>query len=431
MLMELIKNIKSLTKIQLRQNKNLVVVAISALALCMLISNLGLIFNHNGESTSLFISINNIIPGILFLILLAIIPISTNMLTNKKISMYPSTGISRFASRILADHICILIILGFTFLMYCIEYPILMAISAGGSDMVVSFAFDIKYALVGTINVLSYYLLAYGVSVLMYCIATKLGVIKSIFFYIGFFMIVIFLFKSNIITFIGIRDYFGEERYLGMYVYKTWSIWFITMIISFLVASSTKTIKEELRGIRFVVCIAIIGCFIVTAFLPLSSRSSKNFGNISIYSSASKFNELKETNIYKETVVKCDAFNRDKIAALSISPQIYFMTETEAMKGGILENDSSLKGEIVVVTFFPDEKYNNQYIYQYYLDNMTISCKNSIIDYSFSNTKTVINFLWGDSYKFLDSYDLEYSGVYPDINEKSVMIIAPESVMIN
>ena len=245
-------------------------------------------------------------------------------------------------------------------------------------------------------------------------------------------MIVVFLFKSDIITFIGIRDYFGEERNLGIYVYKTWSIWFITMILSFLVASSTKTIKEELRGIRFVVCIAIIGCFIVTAFLPLSSSSSsKDFGNISIYSSASKFNELKETNIYKETVVKCDALNRAKVASLARSPQIYFMTETEAMKGGILENDSSLKGEIVVVTFFPDEKYNNQYIYQYYLDNMTISCKNSVLNYSFPKTKTFLNLLWGNSYKFLDSYDLENIGDYPDIYLKSVLIIAPESVMIN
>ena len=162
-----------------------------------------------------------IIPGILFLILLAIIPISTNILTNKKISMYPSTGISRFASRILADHICILIILGFTFLMYCIEYPILMAISAGGSDMVVSFAFDIKYAFVGTINVLSYYLFAYGVSVLMYCIATKLGVIKSIFFYIGIFMIVVFLFKSNIITQINPKYYVIISKYVVNYRTQT------------------------------------------------------------------------------------------------------------------------------------------------------------------------------------------------------------------
>ena len=433
MSVELIKNIKSLTRIQLLQNKHILICIISALGVFIPLSNLGMILNHNDETSTLVIS-TNFVPIIFFLILLAIIPRSTNILTNKKISMYPGTGISRFVSRILADHISIMIILGFTFFMYCIGYPVLMAIRAGGADISVAFAFDIKYALVGTINVLSYFMLAYGVSVLLYSVATKLGGIKTIILYTVIFMIAVVLLKSNIISYIGVRDYFGEERNFYIFVFKTWSIWFITMILSLLVASSTKIIKDDVRGIKSIVYIAIIGFFIFTSFVPTSSiGTSINYGDISSYSAASKFEELKETNIYKETLVKCDELNRAKVVDLISrrSPKIYFMKETEAIKGGILDNASSMRGEILVITFFPDEKFNDQYMYKYYLDNMTISCKNSVLNYSFPKTKTFLNLLWGNSYKFLESYDLENIGHYPDIYLKSVLIIAPESVMIN
>jgi len=443
MSVELIKNIKSLTKIQLKQNKNMFIIAISALGVFMLVSNIGLLF-YRSDAISTFIDTSNLILGVFLAMLLAIIPITTNILTNNKISMYPGTSVSRFLSRILADHIVIVAIFAFAFLMYCIEYPILMAISAGGADFLLTYAFDINYALVGTLNIMSYYLLLYGICILVYSLATKLGMIKTIILYTGIIIVVILLLKNDIISLSVAKDWILEERNLGIFILKTWSIWLITMLLSFLVANSTKVMKEEVHGIKFI--IIPLGCIVI--FFSAANTSSGNVTNSYYYNGTeiSNFKELKKTDIYKETLVKCDGLNLAKMMNLGIHSGLHFLTEKQAIDGGIIANDSSLKNEILVVTFFPAQKCNNQYVYDYYLENMTISTKNSLLYYSFPNTKTIYNFLWGNSYKFLNSYDYDYESdlnrtyinIYnyeydnnPDMNAKVVYIIAPDSVMIN
>jgi len=427
MSVELIKNIKSLTKIQLKQNKNMFIIAISALGVFMLVSNIGLLF-YRSDAISTFIDTSNLILGVFLAMLLAIIPITTNILTNNKISMYPGTSVSRFLSRILADHIVIVAIFAFAFLMYCIEYPILMAISAGGADFLLTYAFDINYALVGTLNIMSYYLLLYGVCILAYSVATKLGMIKTIVLYMGIAIVAIVLLTNNIISLSGVKVWVLEERNFGIFVLKTWSIWLITMLLSFLVAKSMKVMKEEVHGIKFI--IIPLGCIVVffSAVYPRSENtmSSYYYNGTEI----SNFKELIKTDIYKETLVKCDGLNRAKMENLNVYGGIQFLTETQAIYAGIIADNNTLKNEILVVTFFPAQKCNNQYIYEYYLENMTISEKNSLLNYSFPITKTVFNFQWGNSYKFLNGYDFNYES-NPDLNSKVVYIIAPDSVMIN
>jgi len=428
MSVELIKNIKVLTRIQLRQNKNMIIGSISVLGLFMLISNFGLIFYHNDQTSSFFINTNNQVPAIFIALFATIFIFTTNIITNTRISMYPGTNISRFISRVLSDHIFMVIVFTSSLLMYCIEYPILLLINEGRGDLLITSSFDIKYVLVGIINVLSYILMAYGISILIYSVVTKLGVLKTIILYTAIFIVGVMIIKIRYISPNDLKNYFVAEKSLGIFILKTWSIWFISIILTFLIAKKVKIMKEEVSGIRLFM---IPFFFIMIIVFGHSETSSHYSGH---YTAQSRFEQLKQTSIYKETLVKYDSLNYKKLFSLNSSFDLFVISETEALKGGIINSDYNLNNQIVVITFFPADKYNNQYIYQYYLDNMNISCEDSFVKFNFPNTKTLHNFWWGDSYKFLKSYDLNdnkilySSGRY---NNLTSYIITPDNIVKN
>jgi len=410
MSVELIKNIKSLTKIQLKQNRKMLVVAISALGLFVLISNLGLIINIDNQLPSFFENTTSELPQIFLALFLAIIIFTTTILTNNKISLYPSTSISRFVSRVLTDHIYMIIILVSSLLMYCIEYLILLVINEVRGDLLLVNAFDIKYALVGIINVMSCFLMVYGILILLCCVATKLGTLKTIILYSVIFIVWAMLIKGSIIEINGILNYFSKEEILGLFVLKTWCIWLISIILSFLVATRIKTMKEEVGGGWIIITIIIIFILIGTfgTFSTFSSSGTTTGSSWESYTAfgISRFQQLKKTYINKQTLVKCNNFDYNKFLKLQSSLDLYMLSETQALNGGIIDRKYSLNNEILVITLFPADKSNNQYIYQYYLDNMNISCEDSFMKYDFPNIKTVQNLFWGDSYKYLESYDL-------------------------
>jgi len=425
MSVELIRNIKALIKIQLKQNKNAFMIFIGIIGAITFDSNLNLIFDKNVNS-SLFTNVGGSGPFLIigFCMLFAIM--SINILTNQNISMYPGTSISRFISRILSDNIMILAIIIFTFLLYCIEYPILLAIKGGGADISTIFSFDIEYAFISMIYVLSYYLMAYGIFVFIYALATKLGVKKTIISYTGFLGLFVMLIKYNIISLFGIFDYFRDEKSIGIFVLKTWSIWIFTLLLAFLIAKSFKIMKEESSNAKLIML--PVG-FVIIMIFAFSIRSNVGATSES-YTAVSKFQQLKETDIYKETLVKCDNPNYKNLLTSNSNISFMPMSQTEAYNAGILENNNFLKDEVLVVIFFPDGKCKNQYLYQYYLDNMTITCDDSMLDVRFPKTKTILNFLWGDSYKFLDGYDInkDDSITSSGMARATGFVIAPDSV---
>ena len=128
--------------------------------------------------------------------------------------------------------------------------------------------------------------------------------------------------------------------------------------------------------------------------------------------------------------MKCDALSYKKMAN-EYRINFNYISQTDAYKAGILENDYSLNNEVLVTTFFPGVKCKNQYIYQYYLDNMIISYEDSILNISCPTTKTILNFLWGDSYKFMKGYDLNNDdSLYSSgMGAACIFIIAPDNLI--
>jgi len=425
MSVELIKNIKALTKIQLKQSKNTSLKYYTIVIVTMLITNLDLI-QYKSENVSFFTNIGSVGPFFILGICMLLAIMSINILANQSISMYPGTSISRLISRILSDNIIILKTFVFTFLLYYIDYLILLAIKGGGADISITFAFDMKYALVSIIYVLSYYLLAYGVFCFIYTLATSLGVKKTIISYTSVFIIFVMFAKYNLISLFNILDYFRDEKSLGLFMLKTWSIWLITILLALLIAKSFKVMREEASNAKFIMI--PIGFIIIMIFAFSTSLSSTSKSES--YTSISKFQQLKGTDIYKETLVKCDNLSYKKMAN-EYRINFNYISQTDAYKAGILEDNYSLNNEVLVTAFFPGVKCKNQYIYQYYLDNMIISYEDSMLNISCPTTKTILNFLWGDSYKFIKGYDLNNDGsLYSSgMGAVCVFIIAPDNLI--
>jgi len=425
MSVELIKNIKALIKIQLKQSKKTAIIYYTIVIVIMLMTNLDLILDKN-KSLSFFTNIGSAGPFLILGICMLLAITSINILTNESISMYPGTSISRFISRIVSDNIMIFKTIVFTFLLYFIEYLILLGIKGGGVDILITFAFDMKYALVSIIYVLSYYLLAYGVFCLIYTLATRLGVKKTIVLYTSVFIVFVIFAKYNLISLFNILDCFRGEKRLGLFLLKTWSLWFITILLALLIVKNIKIMKEEASNAKIIMI--PVGFIIIMIFAFSTSLSSTSKSES--YTSISKFQQLKCTDIYKETLVKCDALSYKKMAN-EYRINFNYISQTDAYKAGILENDYSLNNEVLVTTFFPGVKCKNQYIYQYYLDNMIISYEDSILNISCPTTKTILNFLWGDSYKFMKGYDLNNDdSLYSSgMGAACIFIIAPDNLI--
>ena len=232
--------------------------------------------------------------------------------------------------------------------------------------------------------------------------------------------------KCNIISLFGIFDYFRDEKSIVIFVLKTWSIWILTLLLAFLIAKSFKIMKEESSNAKLIML--PVG-FVIIMIFAFSIRSNVGATSES-YTVVSEFQQLKETDIYKETLVKCDNPNYKKILSSNGNVSFSPISQTEAYNAGILENNNMLKDEVLVIICFPDGKCKNQYLYQYYLDNMTITCDDSMLDVRFPKTKTVLNFLWGDSYKFLNGYDINKDDKInlSGMARATGFVIAPDSV---
>lgn len=427
MSMELMKNIKALTIVQLKQNKNKLIYINCFMAGLILISNINIMFlNKLVESDTFFINVNKTLPIFIYGICIASAFFSTDLLTNKRISMYPGTSKSRFISRIIADNIFILEIVIFSFFIYCIEYPILIAIKGGNADISLAFVFDLKYALVSIVYILSYYFMAYGLCALLYSLATILGTKKTILYYTSTLILLIILVKFKVISLINLINYFKNENNLGFFVLKTLSIWFITMISAFLIAVRLKIFKEEI-SVKFVIAAIGVAAVIILSFSSVSSATYSR-----TYSYVSEYGELKNNHIYKETLVKCNYLNVKEINnnnKSNVDIRLAISQES-AYNEGILDNKISLQDEVLVITFFPDDKCNNKYLYQPYLDNMTISNEGLLLKFNIPNTKTILNFLWGSSYKFLSNYDIDDNDAISNPNLKPIVyIIYPENIV--
>lgn len=428
MSMELMKNIKALTKIQLKQNKNKLIIIICIMAGLTLISNINIIFlNKLVEADSFFAYASKMTSIFLYGVCIISTCFTTNILTNSNISMYPGTNRSRFISRVFSDNILILEVVIFSFFIYCIEYPILLAIKGGNADISLVFAFDLKYALVSMVYILSYYFMAYGLFVFLYSLATILGMKKTIFYYTSIFIIFILLENYNVISLNCIINYIKNENNLGIFLLKTWSIWFVTIVCAYLIANRLKIMKEEIIS-KFIIVPVGFAVLFIFSFLTNAGVTYS-----SSYSDYSQYSELKTIDIYKETLVKCNYINLKNMFNNKSNVDLCLaISQERAYDEGILENKVSLQDEVLVITFFPDGKCKNQYLYQSYLDNMTITCENSMLKFELAKTKTILNFLWGDSYKFLSSYDIDENDSVKNLNLKPVVyIIYPENIVIN
>lgn len=409
MSMELIRNIKALTKIQLKQIKNLYIAVIIGMGFLTLIPNLD--FIRPNTDGYLF---NNMANGISVLLVIFgfIIAILTNsILSNRQISMYPSTTMSRYISSVLADHIGMIGVVILSFVFYCLEYIILLIMKFFGADILITSAFDIRYAVVGMLYILSYYLMFYGIFVLMNCLFTKIGLIVSVVLFLGLGIVFNLLFRTNIKLSMYIINYFTEERSLWMFVIKTWSIWLIGLLVAAMIAHSIKVMSERETSMKLLIIPTTFFIMIIIAGLSMSGyeetsgveRTSEEL----IYKEI--FNEYKETHLFSINLVKLNTVE-EGLDLNYASSRLYELTQNEAREAGIITDDVNLEqDEILAYTFFPKEKIMNNYLYEYYSKNLSLSCNKSSLKYRYPKTQTVLTFFWGDGYKFLDTYKMEES----------------------
>jgi len=145
--------------------------------------------------------------------------------------------------------------------------------------------------------------------------------------------------KCNIISLFGIFDYFRDEKSIVIFVLKTWSIWILTLLLAFLIAKSFKIMKEESSNAKLIML--PVG-FVIIMIFAFSIRSNVGATSES-YTVVSEFQQLKEADIYKETLVKCDNPNYKKILSSNGNVSFSPISQTEAYNAGILENNNLVK----------------------------------------------------------------------------------------
>lgn len=414
MSMESINNIKALTKIQLRQNKRKFILLLSVILILFLYSEFNFLLNNHGNS-SYFIKISPLKSSYFLLIFCYISFSALNIITNKRISIFPGTNSSRFISRIVSDLIMMISTLVLAFVLYCTQYLILFILQQFGRDMNIHYAFDIKYGLYGILYLLSYFLLVYSICAFLGVLYSKLKIVRFFISYSIFIVGFILLIKMNVIEFSYIISFFTAETDIGVFLLKTWSIAFIVLFISFQVVLSIKIMETEESEANLIFAPVII--FIFLGAISNTAITTNNIKTDSIYNYKNDYICNKQIVSYYGNIKK-------------LPTNFRVTTLNDAKRAGFVDTRFTLAtDEVLAISFMPDTKCEGKHIYANYLDNLHITYKSPEFHYEIPQTKTIINFPFGDTYKFISGYEIskdDYLDSYSNRNDVVVFLVTNE-----
>lgn len=411
-----LKNIKKLVKLQLKQKLQLLLFVVVMLSI-FCISSIYNFFNTLGESGNNFIldiNGNNLIISILFIPFLSLL--STNILSNNEIKMYPGTIRTRYISRLITDHICI-VLSYFVILSINIVLDLIAVIAKlFGKPLNISGLFDIKYWIMGFVIYVSLGFMVYMCIAFINTVFSKipaLGIIAIALFVYMLFKNKIFDFNEfiyNVKTF-----YFSPNIGIGTIAIRALITWFVFLIFGYLLTFVIKSWDDEFPQFKIMVT-WIIELFIFTITATNIYFESSNETSEPIDYSTDKYSYTKEYYMDIPKDVSTNELQLDyDIEKYDYPIYVASFSYNEAVKYGLIDKSIEIPdGKMFVRLYSPKILVNNKEINKNLLDSIEIDLKNETVNFTEDYRIYLTNNFLGNLFQFEKDYHAEYEESYSD-----------------
>lgn len=396
-----IKNIIKLVKVQAYQKKNMLFFFAGFVGTLKVLTLISTFFVKGNIHIITDINIDTLYLPLLFIPLLAIA--SSNILTNSELKMYPGTVRTRYISRLLTDHLFIvlsyIILLGINIL--C-EFVILV-IKHTNQNLGTCLLFDAKYWLMGFVVYVSLGSLMYMIIVLINTYASILPIIVNILIVVG--VIAIWrIFPDDMEDLSGeaINFIISSNIGIGNLVFRVFLIWTIIILLGLTGTFMTKVWKEEFSKGRifarlciniFVCMYIIVGAFIYGnedeyAYIPNSDGKS-------IYIDVPKGIDMK--NYEDSGIIKHNYENT--IFSINYDDYINFAEDNKL---------NIPYGQVYVAITADRITINNTNISKKIVDNTELDIANKKLINTKNEEYYIVNNFLGNLYKYTKEYDSTY-----------------------
>ena len=395
-----IKNTFKLVRVQAKQRKSILLFFAAFVAVSKLLSLIHLYANLN--SLSLISDLNNdaSLLSIVFIPILAISGI--NILTNTELKMYPGTVRTRYISRIITDHIFIvlfyLILLGINIVS---EIGVVL-IQLTGHSIGINLLFDVKYWLIGFAVYVSIGSLLYMLAIIIYTFATVLPNIVNIIIVLLTFLAARYeVFNVDILLYKITDFHLATNIGIGKLVLHAFIVWATLILIGFVTTFFIKTFKPEFSRVK---CFALI-CMNIFIFIFLLS------GYIFYDEDTTSELNYEGRAMFVDIPDGIDMHNYPEQCGSEVNNyyRTIFTMDYDHFKEGPTTETIDIPDKKVYVAFnSPKLIINNKNLSERLINNTEIDLANQCLVNAKNEGYYVVNNFLGNLYKYTKEYDSTY-----------------------
>ena len=400
-----INNTIKLVKVQIKQKGNLLIYCAGLIAAIKLFSLFLLFIDTSNINFITDLNEGNTFTPIVFVPILAMC--STNILTNKELTMYPGTIRTRYISRILTDHILIISLYFILLGINIITEGIIFLLRLIGFNVGTNFLFDFKYWLIAFAIYVSIGSLIYMLITAINTIASVIpNIVTIIFAIIIFFAARYEVFNPETLLNNIFDFHFSAGMGIGKLVLHAIIVWIALLIIGIMATFLTKTWKAEFSTPKnlimylldlFILIFIFLGATIYDGYEPGNPKYEVRTMKITIPEGIDFENYPKEYETTKH----------------NFSKLLYIVYPDEYEKYEDMDINISDKQAFVYMSM---EYYtlNNKNLSKIILKNIEVDLMNKQLVNNANEDFYIVNNFLGNVYKFTKDYSCLYDYSYID-----------------
>lgn len=273
-------NVRKMIQIYLQQRRKCFAVSVLVIAFYLMIVSvptLILLIHRDGMS---YYYVLGGYGGFVAVGVIIMLGYSLNLLSNERISMYPGNAMSRYLSRLLADHA---LMLGYTLLvglMYLLQSGLFWLVLHGREGMDVQQFFDVRYLGLGMLRIYLTWMMIYGIFAVLLALYARWGM-KVLMSFVGISLLIVFVewyLAISRVTFLAAfmkivawwEKWTTENTDLLSYVGFSFTVWIVCMLVAVIIVHSMRMWRCDNTGI-YAVMMVFVGLSINVAVLFAST----------------------------------------------------------------------------------------------------------------------------------------------------------------
>lgn len=354
------------------------------------------------------LSDSTLIVSLLFIPFLCLL--TTNILSNKEISMYPGTIKTRFTSRIITDHIYIIASYFVIFTINMIPNLILVFARLYGFPLNLSMLFDIKYFLIGFIIYVSLGFMIYMAFTILNMLLSRIHYLVTI----GISMTIFMLFKYEVFNFeefhYAITSFFLKPNIeVATLVFRALLVWIILLVLAYLLTFTVRKWQMPLPQSK-VFTIYFIEC-ILFMIISVSAEFVMFDNGVSYEEFLESENPNNEKSFYMDIPENFSPADFNYHSNFSASKYQTYSVNTfavdyeKALNNKLITDDVEIpEGQMYVNIYTPTISINGKELGNNIVNSIDIDFTNNTIVYPNKDELYVINHFLGNLCLFEKNY---------------------------